>query len=140
MPDDRFAPRTGAPRAPEQSPGALVSALFTDFSDLVSKEIALAKGELAENMSVKTSGAAWIAVAGVVMLAALMTLIAGTVFLIASFGLALHGSAFIVGGVLVVLGLILLSAGKSKLSGDTLPTRSMTQVQQDVRVVKEQLK
>ena len=140
MPDDRFESRSGAPRAPEQSPGALVGALFTDFSDLVSKEIALAKAELAENMSMKAAGAAWIAIAGVVMLAALMTVIAGTVFLIASVGLALHWSAFIVGGVLAILGFVLLSSGKSKLAGDTLPTRSMTQVQQDVRVVKEQLK
>jgi hypothetical protein len=140
MPDDRFASRSGAPRGPEQSPGALVGALLTDFSDLVSKEIALAKGELAENISAKMAGVASIAVAGVVMLAALMTILAGTVFLISSFGLALHWSAFIVGGLLAILGFVLLSMGKSKLAGDTLPMRSMTQVQRDVRVFKEQLK
>ena len=67
-------------------------------------------------------------------------IIAGTVFFISSFGLALHWSAFIVGGFLAVLSFILLSMGKSKLAGDTLPMRSMTQVQRDVRVVKEQLK
>ncbi len=140
MPDDRFASRTGAPREPEQGPGALVGALFTDFSDLMSKEIALAKAEFAQNMSEKIAGAVSMAIAGVVMLAALMTIIAGTVFLISSFGIALHWSAFIVGGVLAILGVVLLSLGKSKLAGDTLPMRSMTQVQRDVRAVKEQLK
>ena len=30
--------------------------------------------------------------------------------------------------------------GKSKMSGDTLPERSMVQVKEDVRVVKEQMK
>jgi hypothetical protein len=140
MPDDRIASRTIAARGPEQSPGALVGALFTDLSDLLSKEIALAKGEFAQNMSAKTAGAASLVVSGVVLLAALITIVAGTVFLISSFGLALHWSAFTVGGLLAVLGFILLSMGKSKLAGDTLPMRSMTQVQHDVRVVKEQLK
>jgi hypothetical protein len=91
-------------------------------------------------MSAKTAGAASLVVSGVVLLAALITIVAGTVFLISSFGLALHWSAFTVGGLLAVLGFILLSMGKSKLAGDTLPMRSMTQVQHDVRVVKEQLK
>jgi hypothetical protein len=36
--------------------------------------------------------------------------------------------------------LIMFFAGKSKMSGDTMPTRSMAQVQEDVRVVKEQMK
>jgi len=140
MPDDRFTSRVNPAPGPDRSPGALVGTLFTDFSDLLSKEIALAKGEFAENMSAKAAGAGSMAVAGVILLAALMTVIAGTVFLIASFGLALHWSAFIVGGVLAVAGFIVFSMGKAKLAGDTLPVRSMTQVQRDVRVVKEKLK
>lgn len=140
MPDDRFSTRGHDSGGPDRSPSALIGQLFTDFSDLLSKEIALAKGELAENISAKVAGVASMAVAGALLLAALMTIIAGTVFLIASFGLALHWSAFIVGGVLAVVGFIVFSMGKSKLSGDTLPMRSMTQVQRDVRVVKEQMK
>ncbi|MBX9758376.1 MAG: phage holin family protein [Beijerinckiaceae bacterium] len=150
MPDDRFANRTGAPlgsnaayttdrTAPDRSPGALVSQLFSDFSDLMQKEIALAKGEFAKNISDKVSGSVWMAVAGVVFMVALLTLVAGVVFLIASFGLAMHLSAFIVAAALIIIGAIMLAAGKSKMSGATLPERSMTQLKQDVRVVKEQM-
>lgn len=150
MPDDRFATRTGAAHAPDRvhldrggapdrSPGALVSQLFSDFSDLMQKEIALAKGELSKNISDKISGSVWMAVAGVVFMVALLTVVAGVVFLIASFGLAMHWSAFIVAAALAVVGGIMLAAGKSKLSGDTLPQRSVTQVKEDVRVVKEQM-
>lgn len=137
MPDDRFTARTGAP---DRSPAALLSTLFSDFSDLVSKEIALAKGELSRNISDKVSGSVWMVVAGVIFLVALLTAVAGLVFLIASFGLALHWSAFIVAGAFALIGLIMFFAGKSKMSGDTMPERSMRQVKQDVRVVKEQMK
>lgn len=140
MPDDRFASRTGAHHAPDRSPGALVSTLINDFTDLMRKEIALAKGEFAQNISEKVMGSVWMIVAGVVFLVAVLTAVAGVVFLIASFGLAMHWSAFIVAGALALVGLIMLFAGKSKMSGDTLPARSMTQVQEDVRVVKEQMK
>jgi VIT1/CCC1 family predicted Fe2+/Mn2+ transporter len=140
MPDDRFTSRTSAHHAPDRSPGALVSTLLNDFSDLMRKEIALAKGELSHNITQKVMGSVWMAAAGVVFLIAVLTLVAGIVVLIASLGLALHWSAFIVAGALAVIGLIMFFAGKSKMSGDTMPTRSMAQVQEDVRVVKEQMK
>lgn len=140
MPDDHFASRTGAHHAQDRSPGALVGTLINDFTDLIQKEIALAKGEFAQNISDKVMGSVWMAVAGGVFFVALLTLVAGAVFLIASFGIAMHWSAFIVAGALALVGLVMLFAGKSKMSGDTLPTRSMTQVQEDVRVVKEQMK
>jgi VIT1/CCC1 family predicted Fe2+/Mn2+ transporter len=138
MPDDRFTSRRGH-HAADRSPGALVSMLITDFTDLMRKEIALAKGELAKNISDKVMGSIWMIVAGVVFLVAVLTLVAGIVFLIASFGIELHWSAFIVAAALAVIGAIMLFAGRSKMSGDTMPQRSMTQVSEDVRVVKEQM-
>ena len=116
-----------------------MSLLLSDFSDLLQKEIALAKGELSKNISDKVTGSVWMVVAGAVFMVALLTLVAGIVFLIASFGLAMHWSAFIVAAGLAVIGAITLFAGKSKMSGDTMPRRSMTQVKEDVRVVKEQM-
>lgn len=139
MPDDRFQHGSARPAQAEQSPGALLGALLADFSDLVSKEIALAKGELARNVSDKLSGSVWVAVAGGMFLVAMLTAVAGVVFLIASFGWAMHWSAFVVAGALAIVGLIILFAGKSKMSGATLPERSLVQVKKDVRVVKEQM-
>lgn len=137
MPDDRFHQRASVEH--EKSPGALLGALLADFNDLISKEIALAKGELADNISRKISGSVWMVVAGGIFLVAMLTAVAGVVSLIASYGIAMHWSAFIVTGALAVIGLIMFFAGKSKMSGATLPERSMSQVKQDVRVVKEQM-
>ncbi|MFN3892128.1 MAG: phage holin family protein [Beijerinckiaceae bacterium] len=139
MPDDRFASRPAPHHAPDRSPGVLVSTLLSDFSDLISKEIALAKGELSRNISEKVAGTLWMAIAGAIFLVAALTFVAGAVFLIASYGIAMHWSAFIVGGALALIALIMLFAGKSKMSGDTLPERSINQVKTDVRVVKEQM-
>lgn len=139
MPDDRFQQRTGAQADHDRSPGALLGSLLADFNDLISKEIALAKGELAHNISEKLTGSVWMVVAGGMFLVAMLTAVAGVVFLIGSYGIALHLSAFIVAGALAIIGLIMFFAGKSKMSGATLPERSMSQVKQDVRVVKEQL-
>ncbi len=139
MPDDRFHQASPSQPPLDKSPGALLGALLADFNDLVSKEIALAKGELARNISDKLSGSIWMAVSGGVFLVAMLTAVAGVVFLIASSGIAMHWAAFIVAGALAIIGAIMLFAGKSKMSGATLPERSMSQVKQDVRVVKEQM-
>lgn len=140
MPDDHHMTHTARRHAPDKSPGALVSTLFSDFADLIRKEIALATGEFSHNLAEKAKGSVSMVVAGVLFLVALLTLVAGLVFLIASFGLAMHWSAFIVAGAIALIALIMFFAGKSKMSGDTLPERSMAQVKQDVRVVKEQMK
>ena len=139
MPDDRFQPRAGAHSAHDNGPGALLGLLLADFNDLISKEIALAKGELAHNISAKLSGSVWVVTAGAMFLVAMLTGVAGAVFLVASFGIAMHWSAFIVAGAIAILGLIMFFAGKSKMSGAMLPERSLSQVKQDVRVVKEQM-
>jgi len=137
MPDDRIDTRTSGA---SPNPGALVSLLLGDFTDLMQKEIALAKGELQQNINDKIMGSVWFVVAGVVFLLAAITLVAGLVFLVASFfEIALHWAAFAVTGGLIVIGAIIMAAARSKMSGDTLPTRSMTQVKEDIRAVKEQM-
>lgn len=139
MPDDRYTSRPGPYHATDRSPGALVTTLLNDFNDLMRKEIALAKGELSQNISDKVMGSVWMVVAGVIFLVAFLTLVFGFIFLIAEAGIEMHWSAFIVTAVLAVIGAIILFAGRSKMSGSTLPERSMTQVKEDVRVVKEQI-
>jgi uncharacterized membrane protein YqjE len=137
MPDDRIETR---PSDASPNPGALVSLLVGDFTDLMQKEIALAKGELQQNINDKIMGSVWFVVAGVVFLLAAITLVVGLVFLVASFfDIALHWAAFAVTGALIVIGAIIMAAARSKMSGDTLPTRSMTQVKEDIRAVKEQM-
>ncbi|MDB5571709.1 MAG: hypothetical protein JWN93_2892 [Hyphomicrobiales bacterium] len=142
MPDDRITGRTSASaRATpgSDSPGALVSNLVGDFTDLMQKEIALAKGEIQHNISEKILGSVWMVLAGVVFFVAFLTFVAAVVFFIATFGIAMHWSALIVTVALAIIGAIVMMVGKNKMAGDTLPTRSMENVRQDIRVVKEQV-
>ncbi|HEY8580284.1 MAG TPA: phage holin family protein, partial [Beijerinckiaceae bacterium] len=126
-------------RVRAQPPGAIVSDLLTDFNDLIQKEIALAKGEFAENVTQKVAGVAWLAAGAFVLLLALLVGLAGLVLFIGSFGLALHWSAFAVAAGLLVIAAIVMVAGKSKMNGDLMPTRSIRQVNEDIKTVKEQM-
>lgn len=135
MPDDRF--HAGAPNTRE--PGALISDLLGDFNELVQKEIALAKGEIQENLSNKISGAVWIAIGGVILLLGAIVALAGLVLFVGTFGIPLHWSAFAVAAGVIVIGLIVAMSGKSKLEGDLMPTRSIRQVGEDIKTVKEQM-
>ena len=135
MPDDRF--HAGAPAGRE--PGALISDLLGDFNELVQKEIALAKGEIQENLSNKISGAVWVAIGGVILLLGAIVALAGLVLFVGTFGIPLHWSAFAVAAGVIVIGLIVAMSGKSKLEGDLMPTRSIRQVGEDIKTVKEQM-
>lgn len=130
MPDDRISPR---------EPGALLSVLMGDITDLLQKEIALAKGELQQNISDKIMGSVWLVISGVVFFIAALTLVAGLVMLVIEWGLEGYWAAFAVGGAIAVIGIIMLMVARSKMSGDTLPTRSMQNVSEDIKTVKEQI-
>ena len=132
MPDERM-------QEDRIAPGALLSAVFGDLGDLMQKEIALAKSEIQHNLTQKVMGSVWMAVAGVVLFVALLTIVGGLVFLIASYDVALHWSAFSVAAIVAIIGLIALMVGKSKLNADMTPRRSMRQVRRDIATIKEQV-
>lgn len=136
MPDDRIR---GAAGPSDQSPAALVSALFADLGDLVQKEVALAKAEIQHNLTQKAMGSVWMAIAGLIGFVALLTIVAGLVFLVASLGLAMHWAAFAVALGLAILGAVAFMVGKSKLNAGMAPERSMRQVRRDVATIKEQV-
>ncbi len=136
MPDDRMAGRSPPGFGP-QNPAALVSAFVSDVADLMQKEIALATGEIQHNVSRKIRGSVWLAVAGLVFLAAGLTLVAGVALFITTYGFALYEAAFIVAAALVVLGVIVMVVGQARLAGEVLPARSMESVRQDIRIVRE---
>lgn len=121
------------------SPGAIFSAVFGDLGDLVQKEIALAKSEIQHNLMQKVRGSAWLAIAGVVLFVALLTLVQGLVFLVASYDVELHWAAFAVAAGVAVIGAIAWMVGKSKMNAAMAPTRSMRQVRADIAIVKEQV-
>jgi uncharacterized membrane protein YqjE len=115
-----------------------IAELFGDYSDLVQKEIRLARAEIAETLTRRLRSGAFIAAAGFLGLVAVLLIIEGIVFAIASAGLALHWSCFIVAILLIAgAGGLYFYAQRSRTNRPLLG-RSIEQIRRDIRTVKEQ--
>ena len=121
---------------------ALVGALsdvIGDLTDLVQKEIRLAKTELAAKISQKVTGGIWLADAGGIGLLAMMVVVEAAVFAIASYGIAMHWSCLIVAGAMAILAGAAFVKGRADAQVELTPTHSLHQIQRDVAAAKEQL-
>jgi hypothetical protein len=116
-----------------------VTDLLADLSDLVQKEIRLARAEVSEKISAKLQGGGWMAGAGILALIALLLLIEAAVFAIASFGLALYWACLLVAAIIAAAAAALFYHGRSLAEQKLLPTRSVRQLKQDIEIAKEQL-
>ena len=116
-----------------------LSDVLSDLSDLVQKEIRLAKAEVTEKISAKLQASVWMVAAAVVGLIAALLVIQGVVFAIASFGLALHWSCLLVAAVLAVIGVAAFFYGRSLAKEELLPERTVNQVTKDIETARELL-
>ena len=116
-----------------------LSDVLGDLSELVQKEIRLAKAEVTENISFKLKASFWMVAAGLLGLIAALLVIQAIAFAIASFGLALHWSCLLVAAVLAAGGAAAFYHGRSLAKEQLLPERSIQQIIKDIRAVKEQL-
>lgn len=125
-----------APRS--EGPASLVSDVMRLSSDLLRKEIALAKAEVGQNLSRAGNAVGFIAVAGVIGLVTLNVLVAALVAALAETDLGPIWSAVIVGVVLALVAFILLKKGLNDLKLKSLmPTRTVDSVQRDAHAIKE---
>jgi len=115
-----------------------------DFADLVSKQIQLARAEMAAKMAANLSSAlfasAWVIVAALLFLLAGVLLIEGAVFALASMGIALYWSCCIAAAVLAVVGAGLFMYARSAARDSLTPARSIRQINKNVHAAKEQLR
>jgi hypothetical protein len=121
---------------------ALISALrdlFSDLSDLVKKEVLLAKAELTEKISSKVQSAVWMAAGGLLGLIGFLLLVQAIVYGIASLGLALHWSYLIVALVFIAAAAAAVLYGRSLAGEPMTPSRTIRQVNADIRTAREQL-
>jgi xanthine/uracil permease len=117
----------------------LLSELAQETTTLVRKEVELAKAEMSEKVSQATTGAVSLAAGGMVAFAGLIFLLLAVTYYLATL-MEPWLAALIVGGVVTVIGIILVSMGKSKLSARNLqPDRTIASLQDDKRWAKEQL-
>jgi hypothetical protein len=117
----------------------IVGDLFSQLTILLRKEAQLARAEVSENMASLAGGLGSTVVGAVLVIPALVILLqAGVAALTDAYGLASYWSALIVGGVVLIVGIILLWVGMSRLNVKNIaPSKTVHQLQRDVEVAKE---
>lgn len=131
--------RTAPNTSQEPSLGTLFSKLTEDFSTLVQKEVELARTEAVESVSTILRSAVSMIAGGVIAYAGLIILL-----LAAAFGLAnvipLWVSALAIGLITLVIGGILISAGRNAISNvNIVPKKTVQTIKNDARMVQEKL-
>jgi Putative Actinobacterial Holin-X, holin superfamily III len=113
--------------------------LFADLSDLLQKEIRLAKAEVTEKIASRLRAGVWMGVAAMLGLVAGLLAVQAAVFAIASFGVALHWACLLVAALLAAGGAVAFYHGRSAAEETFLPTRTARQITRDIKTAKEQL-
>ncbi len=139
-PDDDLRGFGDVPRGGADRPlTGLLTELAQETTTLVRKEVELAKAEVSEKVTQATSGAVSLAAGGMVAFAGLIFLLLALTYYLATM-MEPWLAALIVGGAVTLIGIILVSMGKSKLSAKNLqPNRTIATLQDDKRWAKEQL-
>ena len=113
--------------------------LFADLSDLIQKEIRLARAEIVHKLSVNVRGGIFMAVAGVIGFLAVIFLLEGIASAIVAAGLAAYWACFIVAAGLLVVAAGVFMTGRSQAEAELAP-RTTRQLGATLRTAKEQLR
>jgi protein-S-isoprenylcysteine O-methyltransferase Ste14 len=117
----------------------MIADLLGDLSDLVQKEIRLARAEVMDKISRRLEASIWFAVAGLLAFVVLLLVVEAIVFGLASLGLPLHWSCLVVAVVLAAIAGAAFYYGRASSRESLVPTRSVRQINEDLRTAKEQL-
>jgi hypothetical protein len=117
----------------------VLSDTLSDFADLFRKEVRLAQAELSSNVSTKLRGSIWLAIAGLFALLALALILGGLVAWITTFDVSLHFAFLIVAAGVGLVAVLAYAAGRSEAQAELIPSRTLSQVKQDIETTKEQL-
>jgi hypothetical protein len=116
-----------------------LSDVVVDVADLVQKEMRLARAEIGEKLSNKLRAGAWMLIAAAVALIAFLMLIEGLALWIATFGISLYASHWIIGAALALISVLAYFAGRADARESLAPERTIHQVNRDLRETKERL-
>jgi len=118
----------------------IIADLLRQFTTLVSTERELARTEVSEKLTQVGAGLGLIVGGSVLVIPGLVVLLQAGVAALVEAGIAAHWASLIVGGAVVVIGLILVAVGVIQMRPKQLvPTRTIEQIQQDVRIAKQQV-
>jgi len=116
-----------------------LSDVVVDVADLVQKEMRLARAEIGEKLSNKLRAGTWMLIAAAVALIAFLMLIEGLALWIATFGVSLYASHWIIGAALALISVLAYFAGRADARESLAPERTIHQVNRDLRDTKERL-
>jgi hypothetical protein len=119
-------------------PDALTD-VASDFVDLFQKELQLGRAELSSNLSEKLRGSIWLAAAGLLGLLTLALVLGALVAWITTFNVSLHSAFLIVAAGVGALAALAYLAGRSVAQAGLAPSRTISQIKQDIETTKEQL-
>jgi uncharacterized protein YaaW (UPF0174 family) len=123
-----------------QSTPHLLQDVLTHVSNLVRKEVDLARAEVNENMTRAGVAVGLLVGAAIVALTALNVLAAALVAALTEAGIDAGWSAVIVGAVFALLALGMATKGLNDLKSTSLaPTRTLENVQRDAQTVRESI-
>ena len=126
-------------RLRQQSLPEVLSDVLGDFADLFRKEIRLARAELSSNISAKVRGAVWLGIAALLGLLAVASLLGAAVAWLTTFAVSLHIAFLMVAAAVALLAAFAYFAGRSELQTELTPSRTVSQLKQDIEITKEQL-
>jgi len=125
--------------AGESSLGELFTALTTDMTTLVRKEVELARTETVEKISKATRSVVYMVAGGMLAYAGLIGLIIAAIVALSNV-MDLWLAALIVGLVVIIIGAILLQSGRSMLQRlSIVPEKTVESIKESTEWAKEQV-
>ena len=119
----------------------LFTSVVSQLAELMRTEGLLARAEISEKMTLVATGLGLIVGGAILLMPALVVLLEAAVAALVDNGYAPYWSALLVGGACLVLGLILLLIGVSRLrSGRLMPDKTIHQLQRDAATARSQMR
>jgi uncharacterized protein YacL len=116
-----------------------LSDLIADFTDLMQKEVRLARAEISEKVSAKLHAMVWMGAAGLLGLLVALLITECVVFALVGWGLSPAVACLLVAVAVAVLAAVLFFQARAMLAEDLLPARTARQINKDIKTAKEQL-
>jgi hypothetical protein len=116
-----------------------VPELLANLSDLIQKELRLARAEINRGLVAGIQAGIWIGVAAFLILIATVLVAEAIVFAIASFGIALHWSCLLVAVLFALAGGLCFYYGRTNIASEAAGTRTIKQFNATIKTAKEQL-
>lgn len=120
----------------DASIGTLLRELAHEVPSLLTKEVALAKSEMRENLKTTKEGVAAVSTGGAVTLAGLVVVLMAVVYALSN-AIEPWLAALLVGGAAMLIGFAMISAGKKKFEAQSLkPDRTVDSLRKDKNAIR----